>query len=730
MSQSVNKFTNGARPTAWFGDEFESVPLKQRLKLLLANYRMSDPNLIWEDRFSSKPPTSDTAVAGKWVNGQCDSQHLQNGCSGEEQMSGTVRKDERHPGELGKSDNPENLANNCMSSNLTVSTAAFTATSEQADSLRESLRVQDPFTVKVEPADNHVESSSASGMSGFSQAGSQAAVNIEPHNNVEYRDDLDHVVLKERLRRLLARCDCMIVNFSLVKFDIVVEYVVCFHPFHPFCSRCSRLTPTALEFPMYRLITVLSVPQEICAGAVREGKQFGNRRRVLSGNQVHDIDRLLSSVASKATVYSSSKPHQGKRSLYAESLELQNDSEKRIFKSDSKKTLLSTNAKTVEVSPVSTLKNIKIEPPLSDDFLSMNANGREQMSYVDFLVKSEVKITDNACEDALDHMLLRDRIKLLSRDGSSLGVHQGLDCMSKTSFPAFVSRPVAPTPSQSFKVNRPRKRRKTVTDSLETAMEEDAPGLLKVLIGKGVTVDEIKLYGEPESDDALEDSSTEENFSELEEVISKLFSQSQRESLLKLGPTRGTKGDRVSYCLECLLSLVEQARYLRFRNWPVEWGWCRDLQSFIFVFERHNRLVLERPEYGYATYFFELVESFPIQWQIRRLVTAMKLTSCSRISLIENKALTVGDDISEGEARVLMGFGWIPNTGLGTMLNYFDRVVHDRRNERDRSEWRSKIGKLLADGLNGGTITSAAAISRNASESDLAHPVEIKIELN
>ncbi|CAA0821047.1 Unknown protein [Striga hermonthica] len=600
-------------------------------------------------------------------------------------MSGTVRKDERHPGELGKPDNPENLANNCMSSNITVSTAAFTATSEQADSLRESLHVQDPFTVKVEPADNHVESSPASGMSVFSQARSQAAGNIEPHKNVEYRDDLDHVVLKERLRRLLA-------------------------------SRCSRLTPTALE--------------EICAGALREAKQFGNRRRVLSGNQVDDIDRLLSSVASKDTLYSSSKPHQGKRSIYAESLELQNNSEKRIFKSDGKKTLLSTNAKTVEVSPVSTLTNIKIEPPLSDDFLSMNANVREQMSYVDFLVKSEVKITDDACEDELDHMLLRDRMKLLSRDVSSSRIHQGPDCMSKTSFSAFVSRPVAPTPSQSFKVNRPRKRRKTVTDSLETAMEEDAPGLLKVLIGKGVTVDEIKLYGEPESDDALEDSSTEENFSELEEVISKLFSQSQRESLLKLGPTRGTKGDRVSYCLECLLSLVEQARYLRFRNWPVEWGWCRDLQSFIFVFERHNRLVLERPEYGYATYFFELVESFPIQWQIRRLVTAMKLTSCSRISLIENKALTVGDDISEGEARVLMGFGWIPNTGLGTMLNYFDRVVHDRRNERDRSEWRSKIGKLLAEGLNGGTITSAAAISSNASESDMAHPLEIKIELN
>lgn len=51
--------------------------------------------------------------------------------------------------------------------------------------------------------------------------------------------------------------------------------------------------------------------------------------------------------------------------------------------------------------------------------------------------------------------------------------------------------------------------------------------------------------------------------------------------------------------------------------------------------------MLERPEYGYATYFFELVDSTAIDWQIRRLVTAMKLTSCSRVNLIENRTLTV-----------------------------------------------------------------------------------------
>lgn len=91
--------------------------------------------------------------------------------------------------------------------------------------------------------------------------------------------------------------------------------------------------------------------------------------------------------------------------------------------------------------------------------------------------------------------------------------------------------------------------------------------------------------------------------------------------------------------------------------------------------------------------------------------------------------LQVGDDLTEGEARVLMEYGWIPNTGLGTMLNYYDRVVHDRRNEKDSSEWRLKIGKLLMDGYNGGTIISAGIPSK-VTEYNAAHPLRVKLELS
>lgn len=351
---------------------------------------------------------------------------------------------------------------------------------------------------------------------------------------------------------------------------------------------------------------------------------------------------------------------------------------------------------------------VKVEP-LDYDLEIPNKSLGSRIS-----IKSEPLNNSENIEDIIDHMLLGDRMRLLA--------------LKK--FPTSILSDHKSTVSKSSKpivIKPPRKRRKTVTDSVETALEEDAPGLLQVLVEKGVVVDEIKLYGESMGDEPLDESMVEESFSELEEVITKIFSQ--RQSLFKFAPIRCARGEKASYCLSCLVALVEQVRYLRVKKWPVEWGWCRDLQSFIFVFEKHNRIVLERPEYGYATYFFEVVDTLPVHWQIKRLVTAMKLTSCSRITLIENRALTVGDDLTEGEARVLMEYGWIPNSGLGTMLNYCDRVVHDRKNdsESDSSEWRSKIGKLLTDGYNGGIIVPND-IPKKVMEYGACYSPEIKLE--
>lgn len=48
-------------------------------------------------------------------------------------------------------------------------------------------------------------------------------------------------------------------------------------------------------------------------------------------------------------------------------------------------------------------------------------------------------------------------------------------------------------------------------------------------------------------------------------------------------------------------------------------GLCgRELQSFIFVFEKANRIVCEKPEYGHATYFFELEQPMPVSDQVHQ----------------------------------------------------------------------------------------------------------------
>lgn len=76
---------------------------------------------------------------------------------------------------------------------------------------------------------------------------------------------------------------------------------------------------------------------------------------------------------------------------------------------------------------------------------------------------------------------------------------------------------------------------------------------------------------------------------------------------------------------------------------------------------------------------------------------------------------------------MLSDYGWIPDTGLGTMLNYRDRVVHDRKNETYSSEWRSKIGNLLMDGYNGGTIISTS-LPKKLADTRGVHYSPIKLE--
>lgn len=240
---------------------------------------------------------------------------------------------------------------------------------------------------------------------------------------------------------------------------------------------------------------------------------------------------------------------------------------------------VSGDCQIVQTPDIPSLANVKLEPPNADEFQSSNESTVGPMPYSNFvLVKTEVQTAGDEHEDDLDHMLLRERMKLLSsRNAPSLNTDRSPKSVSKMTDSDSGCRLDRSKPAHSLKINRPRKRRKTATYVLQCFRFNINPQMVpkinlviflsplliaeiplklqwkkmpldscrwcrqlftcshaefgfhadmfnhgQVLIDKGVTLDEIKLYGEPESNDALDDSSTKDSFGELEEVIAKV----------------------------------------------------------------------------------------------------------------------------------------------------------------------------------------------------------------
>nr|GMC67564.1 High-affinity branched-chain amino acid transport system permease protein like [Ipomoea batatas] len=721
------KLESEACDAAW-SEEHERVPLKQRLKLLLASKRLPQPGL--DISAISEPATTNVV------------RNHSNQCYSQEEKVDILDVKQNGAGEVKECVSSRAEGDKSMGrSQMTTDNIMLDKVDAVNSTLLQFLPSDLPIKTKVSAVNKLKKCVNYS-----SSVDVETTVKLK-NETPEFLDELDFVVLKERQRMLLSRkalslerktieevyignMNGRIIERNEKKFEATIVGLPLLEVY--IGNMIGRIiernekkfeaTIVGLVARIGRDLNLIFHNSSILWGTSPALSSLAEDNGIKRGNGVgkeddtsSDRDLPMAGDHSKISDLSNFTVHGLSDSCqkdYSSNLV----SSKRIQGNDCKARLSSA------------IVNVKVEPLESIELETTGKYATENPPYNCFLpVKREQEVPNDSYLDKLDHMLLQERMKLFSNKAINSSGGDGISASLSEIVPSvFDSTPIASAAAEPLKINRPRKRRKTATDSIEEALEEDAPGLLKVLLEKGVSVDEIKLYGEPESNEALDDLPTEDSFSELEEIISKLFSR--RDSLFKLGPLHISKGEKPSYCLACLFSLVEQARSLQFRKWPVEWGWCRDLQSFIFVFERHNRIVLERPEYGYATYFFELVESVSIHWQIKRLVTAMKLTNCSRISLIENRALLVGEDLSEGEARVLMGYGWIPNTGLGSMLNYCDRVFHDRKHERDSSEWRSKIGKMLIEGYNGGKVV-LTDIRMNLPKYNVDEEEDIKVKL-
>ncbi|BDA50725.1 hypothetical protein COCOBI_16-4020 [Coccomyxa sp. Obi] len=174
------------------------------------------------------------------------------------------------------------------------------------------------------------------------------------------------------------------------------------------------------------------------------------------------------------------------------------------------------------------------------------------------------------------------------------------------------------------------------------------------------------------------------------------------------GPSgAGASERRDRYTLYALQCLIEAAHKYVTAAEPVRWGWCRELQAFVFVFEAANRIVVEKPEYANATYFFDMEEPLPVAAQVQRLVAVLSVPAVTRGALLTDGAPGLATGLPPADAAVLRAAGWTPENGLRSLLNFSgERIIH--KNTRGASEadtlqlYRDKITRLLSQGAFGG----------------------------
>lgn len=96
----------------------------------------------------------------------------------------------------------------------------------------------------------------------------------------------------------------------------------------------------------------------------------------------------------------------------------------------------------------------------------------------------------------------------------------------------------------------------------------------------------------------------------------------------------------------------------------------------------------------------------------------------------------MGLHLTNDEASILEDYGWNPSSGLGSLLNFCERVVHDyNKGQEDLgNDWKQKIGKLLMDGYDHGSIVQSiprklrTALGDNLSDTDSFSGSQVKAE--
>ncbi|XP_050220168.1 uncharacterized protein LOC126670469 isoform X2 [Mercurialis annua] len=217
------------------------------------------------------------------------------------------------------------------------------------------------------------------------------------------------------------------------------------------------------------------------------------------------------------------------------------------------------------------LVKVKAEPLDSSELHKPGMSAAANLSLNIKSVKSEVNISAELNIDEVDDMQLQQRMKLrIPEKDSKSNTSDNFQCSGK-GFPSVEKGPAVMQATNPIRISCPRKRKKTATDSIETALEEDAPGLLQVLIEQGVSIDEMKLYGETENDEPIDESFIEDGFADLEAVISKDYNHTYYPATLPL--RRPNSGD---------LELLDEAEFGKAAR---KWSMMRTLSMLLQILD-------------------------------------------------------------------------------------------------------------------------------------------------
>ncbi|KAL6993249.1 hypothetical protein U1Q18_011364 [Sarracenia purpurea var. burkii] len=453
------KSGNGVHDNVW-SDVEDCIPLKKRLKMLLESKRLSDfPDS--ESEKGSESPSAPPIYAVKTEDQQCDLQgQLMQGsnpsCFARDERNPGLSPEQSHTGVLrdyiyqGSEVNDGGNSNGIKVNEVSADTVLVEKVDTCASTSTQcSMLSKYPVKVGVGYADNNLTSSLGNGVEGFLGTHSQA-VKIKTEIAEDFVDDLDYVVLKERRRLLLSRKSLelkkpvMDINFSWFSSSVVRDTI------------------------------------QNSIGIDKKENHSDDAESSVAGSHTHDVRERNASDLHKTSKSGTElqcsalvASCQGTYSAESGVVELQESD--RICSSKKASTInescggqgfVSCNAHSMLTSALpSTFVNIKAEPMDYGDVYCFNKDALCNFpSSIIIPVKSELEILGESCEGNVDHMLLRDRIKLLaSREAPNLDSSRNFKCSKKIVPSVLDCSPIVSRSAKPLRINRSRKRRKTAT---------------------------------------------------------------------------------------------------------------------------------------------------------------------------------------------------------------------------------------------------------------------------